>query len=193
MHTSDSRTCNGCGKTKPTTEFSKCRRRKSGYQPKCKECNKVDNQEFRNKNKEYWSYETGYFSDKEKYEYIRLYQAADKTIKIYTIKFDDGSMYVGSTKAHLSVRLSNHLTDYKRVKVGKKGRLIPLLHAKLSEFDSMKDVAEHLKNNTYIIDECTGSKTKQYRLEAIWIKRLKNQGYKLLNKQIPTRYQNTKV
>lgn len=184
--------CNECNKLKDSSEFSKCRNRKDGLQPKCKECNKKDNKEYRTHKPEYWSYENGYFSDKEKWEYISLYQAADKTIKIYTIKFPDGSMYVGSTKAHLNVRLSRHLADYKRA-VRHKKKAFPLLHPKFDEFKTTEELVEHLKNNTFIIDECSGSKTKQLRLEAIWILRLQKQGYKLLNKLIPHRFKNIKV
>ena len=60
-------TCNSCFETKPYTDFSKCRKRKTGYQGKCKACNKKDNDKYRNENKEYWSYEYGYFSDKKKF------------------------------------------------------------------------------------------------------------------------------
>ena len=193
MHIPNPHTCNECGKTKPSTEFSKCTRCKSGLQPKCKDCNKKDNAEFRKLKSEYWSYEDGYFSDKEKWKYITLYTVADKTVKIYMISFPDGSKYIGSTKAHLSVRLNNHIQDFKRIKRGKKGRLIPLLHEKLSEFDTMEEVVEHIKNNTSIIEECVGSKTKQYTLEATWIKRLKKRGETLLNKNVPRRYENLKV
>ena len=33
--------CNNCYETKLVTEFSKCRSRKTGYQGKCKSCNKT--------------------------------------------------------------------------------------------------------------------------------------------------------
>lgn len=188
------KSCNGCGKVKPAEEFSKCRHRKDGLQPKCKACNKKDNDSFRENNSEYWSYIDGYFADKEKWEYISLYQKADKSIKIYMISFDDGSKYIGSTKALLNVRLSNHVRDYKKSKNPKYTKsLIPLLYEKFNEFDSTDDLMKHIKNNTVIIDECNGGKTKQYRLEALWIKKLQKQGLKLLNKNIPHRYQNITV
>ena len=186
--------CYGCNEDKPITEFSKSRTKKDGLQPKCKACNKIDNDKYRKEKPEYWSYEgDGYFADKSKWEYMKLYSAADKTIKIYMISFDDGSKYVGSTKAHLNVRLHRHVADYRRFLEGKKDRTIPLLHKIFNEFDSVEDIVEHIKENTVIIDECMGSKTKHYRLEAIWIKRLLKQGETLLNKTIPHRYQNVKV
>jgi hypothetical protein len=188
--------CNGCGKVKQPEEYSKCRSRKDGLQPKCKECNKKDNKKFRTQiQPDYYSYETGYFKDKETWKYISLYQLADKTIKIYMIPFDDGSIYIGSTKAHLNIRLARHVADYRRVKEGysKQSRVIPKLHAKFDEFDDIEDIRKHIIENTVIIDECVGGKTKQYRLEADWILRLKDRGHTLLNTKIPHRYQKTIV
>lgn len=187
--------CNECNEVKEVTEFSKRSKSKDGLQPKCKACNKKINDKYRSENKEYWSYEPGgYFDSKEKWDYMRLYQIADKTIKIYVITFDDGeTKYIGSTKCHLNVRLSRHIADYKRFLEGKRDRKIPLLHKKFGEFDSIEDIVEHLKNNTVIIEETQGGKTKQYRLEAWWIKRFINEGkYKLLNKSIPHRYKHLK-
>ena len=186
--------CNGCKKLKQPEEYSKCRRRKDGLQPKCKECNKKDNKHFRkNLRPDYWSFETGYFSDKIKTEYISLYCRADKPIKIYMILFDDGSKYIGSTKTHLHLRLNRHLADFRRVEQGHRSQCIPLLHEKFREFDSIEKIKEHLEKNTKIITEVVGSKTKQYRLEAWWIKKLRKEGHTLLNKTIPHRYKNIKI
>lgn len=189
MNIINEKRCGGCGEVKPHEDFSKCRKRKDGLQPKCKACNKKDNTLFRKTKPQYWSYENGYFSDKEKWEYISLYQKADKSIKIYMISFDDGTKYIGSTKALLNVRLNRHIIDYKRKLNNDNKRLLPLLHEKFDEFNSIDDIVKHIKENTVIIDECNGSKTKQYRLEALWIVKLLKQGERLLNKTIPQRYQ----
>jgi hypothetical protein len=173
MNIPNPHTCKECGITKPSSDFSKRTRSKNGLQHKCKACNKKDNDKFRELKPEYWSYEDGYFSDKDKWKYITLYTAADKTIKIYMISFPDGSKYIGSTKALLSVRLNGHIQDYKRVKRGKSKRVFPLLHAKFDEFQNIDDLVQYVKNNTSIIEECMGSKTKQYNLEYKWIMRLK--------------------
>lgn len=188
----DTKFCLGCLENLDKELFSKCRTRKDGLQPKCKECNKKDNQKFRKERPRYWSYEDGYFSDKEKWEYIRLYQRADKTIKIYTIKFPDGSMYIGSTKSHLNVRLSRHIADYKKYKAGDSKRFIHI-YPKFDEFDTLEELVEHVRLNTFIIDEASGGRTKQLRLETIWILRLTKQGYNLLNKYIPQRFKNIRV
>ena len=42
--------CSKCGKTKNTTEFSKCNRNKDGLQYHCRQCNKVSNKLFRQLN-----------------------------------------------------------------------------------------------------------------------------------------------
>lgn len=187
--------CNECGLYKEPSEYSKCKSRKDGLQPKCKDCNKKDNDSFRTDNKEYWSYETGYFSDKEKWNYISLYQSADKPIKIYMITFPDGSKYIGSTKAYLHIRLARHISDYRRVLLGYHKKMIPLLHGKMKQFfgTDIEEISKHVKENTVIIEECVGSRTKQYKLEAMWIKRLQKRGEVLLNKQIPSRYKDLKV
>jgi hypothetical protein len=111
----------------------------------------------------------------------------------WDVQFPDGSKYIGSTKALLSVRLNGHIQDYKRVKKGKSKRVFPLLHAKFDEFQNIDDLVHHVKNNTSIIEECVGSKTKQYTLEATWIKRLQKKGETLLNKSLPRRYENIKI
>lgn len=190
MNILNGKTCNGCGEHKEPHEFSKCRRTNDGLQYKCKQCNKKTNKKFRNENPDYYSYEVGYFSKKEKWEYISLYQKADKSIKIYMISFDDGSKYIGSTKGYIHLRLARHVCDFRYVRNGNKKKLIPLLHEKFKEFDSDDAIREHIMNNTVVIEECSGSKTKQYRLEAQWILKLQKRGETLLNKMIPRRYSN---
>lgn len=175
--------CTQCNTTKPITEFSKCRARKTGYQNKCKSCNKKDNDIYRNENKEYWSYEYGYFADKKKWKYISEYMAADKSIKIYKIELPNNKYYIGSTKALLNVRMARHIQDYRRYKTGIKDKTIPLLH---EEFDNMftnyEDLRDFLKSNTYILEETRGGRKRQMSLEQFWIDRYKKQGYELCNK-----------
>ena len=188
------KTCNQCGKHKKPHEFSKNRRSKDGLQPKCKEFKKVDNKKFKKElQPDYYSYEIGYFSEKKKWKYISLYNKADKPIKIYMIPFDDGSKYIGSTKSYLHLRLARHIADYKRVLEGNKKKLLPLLHEKFNEIGDIEKIRKHIKDNTVVIEECTGSKTKQYRLEASWILRLQKRGETLLNKNLPRRYKNMKI
>jgi len=195
MNIVNGKTCGRCGEYKAAEHFSKSRAKKDGLQQNCKSCNKIINDKYREDNPEYWSYETGYFSDKEKWEYIRLYNKADKTIKIYAIQFSDDLWYVGSTKALLNTRLTRHIIDYRRVKQGQRDRTIPLLHAEFDKRfgDDYDEVAKFLKENTYIIDECTGGRTKQMRLEAIWMLRIQKKGKTLLNKQLPKKFQDLKI
>lgn len=195
MNIVNGKTCGKCGKYKTAEHFSKSRNKRDGLQQDCKECNKLTNSKYREEHPNYWSYEDGYFSDKEKWQYIRMYNKADKTIKIYTIKFSDDLWYVGSTKTLLNTRLTRHIVDYRRVQQGFHNRSIPLLHAEFEKrFGTDYDkLAEFLKENTYIIEECTGSRTKQMRLEAIWIIRIGKQGKTLLNKQLPKRFEDLKI
>ena len=75
--------CQQCGKNKSIDEFSKRAASKDGLQPKCKACNKVQNDTYRLEHEDYWDYKTGYFSDRKKWKYISEYMKADKSIKVY--------------------------------------------------------------------------------------------------------------
>jgi hypothetical protein len=186
--------CNGCGKSLPTSEFSKCRARKTGYQSKCKLCNKKDNDKYRGENKEYWSYEHGYFSDKSKWEYISHYMAADKSIKIYKIVFPNGKHYIGSTKTQLHIRMQRHLSDWRRYMQGHRDKCIPLLHDEWDKmFTSPEQLRDFLKDNTYCIEETNGGRKRQLSLEQFWIDRFRNEGYELLNSYNPTSSNKYKV
>jgi len=193
-------TCNSCFKTKPYTDFSKCRKRKTGYQGKCKACNKKDNDKYRNENKEYWSYEHGYFSDKKKWKYISEYMAADKTIKVYKIDLPNNKFYIGSTKALMNVRMSRHVIDYRRAKQGHQDRLIPLLHSAFDDlFTTYDDLRDYIKDNTYVIEETMGGRKRQMSREQFWIDRYRALGKELCNVYNPqsknkykTKYRNKK-
>jgi hypothetical protein len=179
-------TCNSCNKTKPYIEFSKCRARKTGYQGKCKACNKKDNDKFRSENKEYWSYEYGYFSDKKKWKYISEYMAADKPIKVYKIKLPNNKVYIGSTKALMNVRMARHVQDYRRYTQGDKSRSIPLLYKSIDEFfTTYDDLRDYLKSNTYVIEETMGGRKRQMTREQFWIDRYRQQGKELCNSYNP--------
>ena len=174
--------CNNCYETKLVTEFSKCRSRKTGYQGKCKSCNKKDNDKYRKENKNYWSYEFGYFSDKKKWKYISEYMAADKPIKVYRIDLPSGSHYIGSTKALMNVRMTRHVVDYRRAKDGHRDRCIPGLHSEFDKFfTTYEELREYLKSNTYILEETMGGRKRQMSREQFWIDRHKELGHELCN------------
>ena len=179
-------TCNSCNKTKPYTDFSKCRQRKTGHQGKCKACNKKDNDKFRSENKEYWSYEYGYFADKKKWKYISEYMAADKPIKVYKINLPNNKVYIGSTKALMNVRMSRHVIDYRRGKQGHRDRIIPLLHKSIDEFfTTYDDLRDYIKDNTYILEETMGGRKRQMSREQFWIDRYREEGKELCNSYNP--------
>ncbi len=179
-------TCTQCKETKSTQEFSVCRARKTGYQGKCKACNKKDNDRFRMENKEYWSYENGYFSDKSKWKYIHDYMIADKPIKVYRIDLPNNKYYIGSTKALLNVRLTRHVLDYRRGRDGFRDRIIPKLHAEWDKmFTTYDDLRDYIKNNTYILEETMGGRRRQMTREQFWIDRYREQGKELCNSYNP--------
>lgn len=174
------KTCTKCGGFKPLTEYHKNKKSKDGLQYYCKTCCNKASKEFRELNPKYYSYKgDGYFADKQKWEYIRKWGAADKTIKIYAIEVPSGEIYVGCTKAFMKRRMLTHIGDYRRYKRGFKSRIIPKL---FDVFDTMEEeeIVKILKS-AYILQEDDGSRTKMYSMERKWIDRLREQGYTLLN------------
>lgn len=173
--------CTKCGKVKDVTEYSKCNARKDGLQQYCKACNKKDNDLFRKLKPEYWSYETGYFSDKDKWKYIWEWQKADKSIKVYKIILPDGKVYIGSTKTHLGLRLSRHVREYLSFKSGLRPYPIPGLYPYFDEFKDLDSLKHFIKENTYVLEECWGTKKRQVQREQWWIDRYRKEGRELLN------------
>ena len=167
--------CRNCGKVKDTTQFSKCSSTKDKLQPKCKNCNKVDNKKFRieidpqYQNKWYSKY-TQYWCD-----YMARYQKADKLPIIYAIVAPDGNQYIGQTMMHLGVRRSEHIRHYKRASKGLRERL-PLLH---DSFDQHGLETHQFK----VIKACPGFNRKQLLiLESAYITLNKAQNISLNQK-----------
>ena len=125
--------CKQCGKVKDTTQFSKCSSSKDKLQPKCKTCNKKDNQKFRTEinptHHQRWQWDNVV-----KYnEYIKKYRKADKNGIIYAITNPDGKTYIGMSEAYLNVRMIEHRNHYKKFKQGKRNSL-PGLHKSIDKF-----------------------------------------------------------
>jgi hypothetical protein len=120
--------CYACSIIKPTTDFSKCSKSKDSLQPKCKECNKLDNQKFRvhlnpkyqvnwqRTNKPKWTKYVGEWNKANAY-------ADDSRSKIYCIVNPNQEIYVGHSQTVFSARKSAHKKQYKH----NKGAL-PYLH-----------------------------------------------------------------
>lgn len=125
--TTHTKHCYGCSITKPTTEFSKSKSMKDGLQPKCKDCNKIDNHKFRTtlnpKHHTKWQRDNA----KRVCEIVRKHRAADKSGKVYYIVNPDGEYYIGMTKTHLRIRWGEHKIHYRASKENKRNRL-PGLH-----------------------------------------------------------------
>jgi hypothetical protein len=181
MNALSTKICKSCGISKDITEYSKRQKSRDGLQPQCKTCNKVTNKDFRHKNVDYWSYETGYFSDRQKWQYIAEWQRADKSIKVYKIVLPDGRVYIGSTKMHLGHRLSTHIKDFIYWKEGKKRYVIPKLSEFFNTWSDYKELRQYLTDNTYVLEETFGSRTKQYKREQWWIERYTHDKIELLN------------
>jgi len=114
-----SKHCNECGKTKPTSEFHKKRASKDGLQSKCKTCVKRINQNFRETNPEYqlnWQRQ----HPQRHVQIVSKFRKADKTSKVYYIKSPNGLFYIGMTNMHLPVRWIEHKAKFNRWMSGKK-------------------------------------------------------------------------
>tara|TARA_R110000796_G_scaffold144236_1_gene260931 strand:+ start:1045 stop:1659 length:615 start_codon:yes stop_codon:yes gene_type:complete len=177
----NTKVCNNCGKDKPITEYSKRSKSKDGLQPKCKQCNKEFNDTYRKHNKEYWSFKTGYFSDKTKWKYIADYSRADKSIKVYKIEFDDGSLYIGSTKRPLTTRMISHVSDWWAYENGLVKKCIPGLYEQFNKLATKDAIKKHLKQNVSVLEETIGERTRQYKREQWWMDKYEAKGIKLLN------------
>lgn len=177
--------CTDCGETKLTSQFHKCKRRKNGYQAKCKSCVKKYNELYRTKlNPTYWNSKDGYFSNKVNTDYILDYQRADKSCKIYRMDLPDGSVYIGATMAKMNVRLNQHLNDFIRAHIKQnlskeKRRNYPLLHEEFKKYDL--DKVKLIIRSAYIIDEFDGTRYEMLRKESAWIHRMIEQGENILN------------
>jgi hypothetical protein len=125
--------CKQCGKSKDTTQFSKCSSSKDKLQPKCKTCNKKDNQKFRKEiNPEHHAkWQT---SNWDKFmAYIRKYRKADKNGIIYSITNPYGEIYIGMSEMYLNVRIIEHKKHYRQYKEGKRTSL-PGLHDSFDKY-----------------------------------------------------------
>ena len=90
--------CSKCCEMKPTTEFNKSSKSKSGFQNYCRECFKVNNARKEVVEK--------------RYEYNRDYMKGDKDGLIYTITNPMGQTYCGSTQRLPNLRWNSHKASY---------------------------------------------------------------------------------
>jgi hypothetical protein len=125
--------CKQCGKSKETTQFSKCSSSKDKLQPKCKNCNSNDNQKFRTEINPH-HHAKWQTSNWDKFiAYLRKYRKADKNGIIYAITNPDGETYIGMSEAYLNVRMIEHRKHYRQYKQGKRNSL-PGLHKSIDKF-----------------------------------------------------------
>jgi hypothetical protein len=164
--------CKECGKVKDTTQFSKCSSSKDKLQPRCRECNKKDNQKFRTEiNPQHHKI----WQDKnwDKFvEYIRKYRKADKAGIIYAIINPVGETYIGMSETFDKVRFLEHKKHYRQFKQGKR-KSLPLLH---KSFD-MHGIKNH-KFKTILELEGIDRKQLEY-IESSFIQAVKQTGKSL--------------
>ena len=182
------KTCGHCGISKDTSEFHKKKSSKDGLQHHCKTCSSKLGKFFRNELRPdyYWG-ENGYFTNRhdETLQYVKDYQRADKTIKIYCIETPDGC-YIGATKRHFHIRVSDHWDHYKGVLDGRfKKRQLPYLHNSFRKY-SNEQVKEFLRNS-YLLEEVDGDRTSMYKKEKEWVLKFQSEGKTLLNKILKTK------
>ncbi len=122
------KTCLKCGKSKPTSEFSKRLASKDGLQSRCKKCNSVDNEKFRTEINPEHHAKWQKAHPQRLCELVSAYRKADKSSKIYAITNPKGEVYVGMTNMKFSVRMMEHRTRFRRIELGKEGTTMPMLH-----------------------------------------------------------------
>jgi len=167
--------CQGCGKVKETTQFSKSIARKDGLQNKCKQCNSKDNQKFRTEINPQHHAKWQINNWDKLLGYLKKYRTADKNGIIYAIINPDGETYIGMSEMYLKARMTEHRKHYKQYKQGKR-KSLPLLH---NSFDM-----HGIQNHTFeTILELEGVDRKQLEyIESSFIQAVKQTG-KSLNKR----------
>jgi hypothetical protein len=166
--------CNGCGKSKDITQFSKRTASKDRLQDRCKQCNSKDNQKFRTEKPEHhakWQ-----LTNWDKFtEYLKKYRKADKNGIIYGITNPEGETYIGMSEMYFKVRVLEHKRHYKQYKQGKRQSL-PGLHDSFDKYG----VENH---NFKTIFESEGIDRKQLEyIERSFIEAVQQTG-KSLNKR----------
>ena len=127
--------CRECGVTKEDSNFSKCKANKDGLQGKCKQCNKKDNQKFREEIQP--DYQLGWYKKhrKEWSKYTLDYKRAVNTPTVYGIVNPDGEMYVGSTMARPKIRFMQHRIHHRQMLKGVTYQTpLPKLHASFDKY-----------------------------------------------------------
>jgi hypothetical protein len=109
--------CNQCNQTKDNSEYYKMSASKDGLQPKCKDCCKVVNQNFRETKPEYqvdWQRK----NHKKWLRYVSKW--ADKNVradnsrsKLYYIINPENKVYVGHTQTAFGQRKSAHKIQHR--------------------------------------------------------------------------------
>ena len=164
--------CNQCNKTKDSSEFHNKTSAKDGLQPKCKQCVKKINKNFREIKPEYqvdWQRTNkkkwmGYLT-----QYVKDNISADESRSaLYVCINPEQKMYVGMTQTKFSRRKEEHKMHYKNYTI----KRIPLLH---NSFDMYG-----WDNHKWYVFEMPGvDRESLKRMESNLIQKIQKQGMSL--------------
>lgn len=127
--------CNKCGKTKSTSQFSKCSSNKDGLQYSCKYCNKETNLQFRTQINPEHHAEWQRLNQTKVCDLVKKYRKADKSSIIYSIRNPEGETYIGMSQMYFKVRKMEHIANYKKCRAGiDSAGSIPLLHNSFDKY-----------------------------------------------------------
>lgn len=162
--------CNKCHKSKPTSEFHKCKARTSGYQSRCKVCHLQSLDDYRKRtNCSYWKHKSG-----QKYS-------------IYKITNPKGYVYIGYTSTSPKLRHQRHLADYRASNIYK----MPILYNSfdmhgfenhtfevIAETDTRiqarqretREILTYMHTNMSLNQTLSAFPVAQYTKEGEWIK-----------------------
>lgn len=163
--------CGECNELKAFTQFSRRTASLDLLQHKCKQCNSKDNKDFRiNKPEHHADWQKN--NAEQHIRNVTRYRKGDKSSKIYSISNENGEYYIGMTNTHISVRMFEHKTHFRR----RHGDM-PGLHKSFDTFGFDNHKVD-------VLLELEGIDRKQLRfIEKVFIQLFHQQG-KSLNKSI---------
>lgn len=175
--------CPGCGKVKDLLkDYHKNNKTKDGKQVYCKVCMNEKSKKFREKRPDYYWGNDGYFTERreETIQYVKDYQRADGSVKIYKLTLKDGSIYIGETKRRLSVRMNVHKNDFLKFRNGTQPYSPIVYQYMLGAGYSDEDIINVWKS-VEIIEQFDGTKKEARAREKYWIQLLTKRGFTLRN------------
>lgn len=177
--------CSQCNLTKDINEFYNDRSQEDGKQRKCKDCSKLNNKRFKEKNPYYWWGDVdSYFSKNytKTLNYIREYvRAKDKDMIVYTVETPEG-LFIGSTRRKLVLLKTGLKVDLRNSHKGiTKNHTLVRLNKVLLNY-SLEEGLKMIEDLTVVVG-ATGTFDAQMENKKRLIKLLENKDVKILNKK----------